>query len=105
MAHSVKGTYVSGLTDGDMHRLDLFEGDEYVKEWVEVEVEVDGKRESRKCRTYVYVAGEERLEAKEWDYEEFRKEKLTRWTSSSEEYKGMAPCLESCSPFYCAQDC
>ncbi|KAJ5104670.1 hypothetical protein NUU61_002017 [Penicillium alfredii] len=33
---SVRGTLVSGLTDGDMYRLDLFEGDEYVRELVSV---------------------------------------------------------------------
>lgn len=88
---------MSGLTDGDIYRLDLFEGDEYLKEDVEVVVLIgkEGKgengdmgEEKRRCRTYVYVSGEECLEGKEWSYEDFRREKLERWTGSSEEYKG-----------------
>ena len=35
---SVLGTVVSGITDGDIHRLDLFEGDEYVRRNVKVRV-------------------------------------------------------------------
>lgn len=33
---SVLGTLVSGLTDGDLHRLDIYEGDEYAQERVVV---------------------------------------------------------------------
>ncbi|KAJ5759754.1 hypothetical protein N7520_006910 [Penicillium odoratum] len=33
---SVLGTLVSGLTDGDVHRLDIYEGSEYVHETVKV---------------------------------------------------------------------
>jgi hypothetical protein len=33
---SVLGTLVTGLTDGDIYRLDLFEGDPYIKEEVTV---------------------------------------------------------------------
>ena len=33
---SVLGTLVSGLTDGDVHRLDIYEGSEYVRERVAV---------------------------------------------------------------------
>lgn len=32
------GTLVSGLTDGDMHRLDIYEGVEYVRKEVSVRV-------------------------------------------------------------------
>lgn len=35
---SVLGTLVSGLTDGDIYRLDRFEGNEYVREEVSVRV-------------------------------------------------------------------
>lgn len=89
--HTVKGTFVTGLTDGDIYRLDRFEGDEYTKEWVEVEV-TDGvgeKAEKKRAQTYVYSAGEDRLEKVEWDFEEFRKEKLAKWAGSKEEYAGM----------------
>lgn len=99
---------MSGLTGGDIYRLDLFEGDEYLKEWVDVVVKVEGdervdkdganrgeggidpkEEEKRRAQTYVYIAGEDRLEEREWDYEEFRREKLGNWTGSSEEFKGM----------------
>ncbi|RDW93085.1 gamma-glutamylcyclotransferase family protein [Aspergillus mulundensis] len=35
---SVLGTVVSGLTDGDIHRLDIFEGSEYRREKVSVRI-------------------------------------------------------------------
>ncbi|KAI9369499.1 AIG2-like protein [Aspergillus egyptiacus] len=35
---SVLGTVVSGLTDGDLHRLDIFEGSEYAREKVRVRI-------------------------------------------------------------------
>ncbi|KAL4918495.1 AIG2-like protein [Aspergillus aurantiobrunneus] len=35
---SVLGTVVSGLTDGDLHRLDIFEGAEYAREKVAVRI-------------------------------------------------------------------
>jgi gamma-glutamylcyclotransferase (GGCT)/AIG2-like uncharacterized protein YtfP len=72
---SVRGTCVTGLTDADVWRLDIFEGDEY-------ELLVDGKDEGGEeveAETYVWVAGEERLEAQEWDFEEFQREKMRFW--------------------------
>ena len=92
--HSVKGTIVSGLTTGDIYRLDKFEGDEYSKRWVDVivqvaEEETKWKEELRRVQTYVYVAGIKMLEEREWDYDEFRREKLGRWTGSSKEYRGL----------------
>ncbi|KAL4929662.1 gamma-glutamylcyclotransferase family protein [Aspergillus undulatus] len=35
---SVLGTVVSGLTDGDLHRLDIFEGSQYAREKVSVRI-------------------------------------------------------------------
>jgi gamma-glutamylcyclotransferase (GGCT)/AIG2-like uncharacterized protein YtfP len=34
--HSVRGTYVTGLTDGDIYRLDMFEGSQYELQTVRV---------------------------------------------------------------------
>jgi gamma-glutamylcyclotransferase (GGCT)/AIG2-like uncharacterized protein YtfP len=79
---TVRGTCVSGLTDADVWRLDLFEGDEYKRVKVRCRLLVDGKDEGGEeveVETYVWIAGEERLEAKEWDFEEFRREKLKFW--------------------------
>jgi len=41
-----------------------------------------------KTKTYVYTAGSERLKKEEWDYEDFRKEKMHNWTDESFEYEG-----------------
>ena len=89
--HSVKGTYVTGLTDGDIYRLDFFEGDEYTREWVEVEVEILGKGRKEKAEAYVYTAGDDQLEKVEWDYDDFRKKKLKNWVGGSREFDGMFP--------------
>jgi hypothetical protein len=95
--HTVRGTYVTGLTEGDIWRLDRFEGSEYTLMDVKVEllkeggdVAGDGSAEEHevKTKTYVYTAGNERLEKEEWDYEEFRKEKMHNWTDESFEYEG-----------------
>jgi len=93
--HTVRGTYVTGLTDGDIYRLDLFEGDEY--ERVEVKVELLGgesEKMTKDAMTYVYTAGERRLEKREWDYEEFRREKMHRWTDESDEYEDVDNAVE-----------
>ena len=96
--HTVRGTYVVGLTDGDIFRLDQFEGDEYERRKVKVEVLHDGNHGSSEgkgdegrdmdAETYVYTAGDNNLEKREWDYDEFRKQKLHRWADESYEYQG-----------------
>ncbi|EAW14785.1 gamma-glutamylcyclotransferase family protein [Aspergillus clavatus NRRL 1] len=116
MHASVLGTVVSGLTDGDVHRLDIFEGSEYVKECVGVRVlmeslsvggrqeasitknpdrhlkdvldaagaEFADEREEVQAMTYVYVAGEDRLEDAEWDFEAFKRDKMAWWVNADE---------------------
>ncbi|PBP24973.1 disease resistance protein Aig2 [Diplocarpon rosae] len=96
-SREVRGTYVTGLTEGDIWRLDRFEGSEYDRRDVVVTllsededgkgVEAEGKAPERKTQTYVYTAGEERLEKEEWDYEVFRREKMHRWADASDEYR------------------
>jgi hypothetical protein len=91
---SVRGTYVTGLTDGDMYRLDTFEGSEYSKQKVKVEVLEDDSHSSgqeMEANTYVFTAGDDLLEKIEWNYDEFRAEKLHRWTGESYEYHGEFP--------------
>ena len=78
---------MAGLTDGDIHRLDIFEGDEYRR----IEVKVELPKEAGKfvqAETYLYTAGERRLEKKEWSYDEFRRDKMHRWADNSNEYQG-----------------
>jgi hypothetical protein len=93
---SVRGTYVTGLTDADLYRLDLFEGSEYRRDKVKVVLLGDGKdnvapdAEKVDTETYLYIAGDERLEKGEWDFDSFVRVKMPgRWASdSSDEYNG-----------------
>jgi len=87
--HTVRGTYVTGLTDRDIYRLDTFEGSEYDRIKIKIRVlGMDGEETKEvEAETYVYSAGDKRLEGKEWDYKEFRKEKMHRWTNESVEYQ------------------
>jgi hypothetical protein len=86
---SVRGTLVEGLTEGDVWRLDVFEGDEYERVGVKVRVlKPDGKEgnagvdeegEEVEAETYVWIAGASRLEPEEWDFSEFVRDKMKRW--------------------------
>lgn len=76
---TVRGTFVSGLTDADIWRLDLFEGDEYERRGVRVKLlaevgdesgEGNVEGEEVEAETYVWIAGEKRLEDEEWDFAE-----------------------------------
>jgi hypothetical protein len=92
---SVRGTLVQGLTDGDIWRLDIFEGSEYARRKVSVRVlEQDSSNamgdlqqtadknvegEHVEAETYIWIAGAQRLEAEEWDFAEFVRDKMKRW--------------------------
>lgn len=84
-AASVRGTFVTGLTDGDIWRLDIFEGDEYARRDVRVRL-LSGEEEGEEkvAQTYIWIAGEERLEKEEWDFDEFVREKMGRWVGGVE---------------------
>ncbi|WPG98599.1 disease resistance protein Aig2 [Acrodontium crateriforme] len=88
---TVRGTYVTGLTDADIWRLDIFEGDQYERCKVKVRVldkigedngqgNVEG--EEVEAETYIWTAGEEELEQKEWDFAEFQREKMQFWVGN-----------------------
>ena len=99
---SVRGTVVSGLTEGDRWRLDVFEGSQYERRNVRVKVlrhvkldeaadlEVNagwmaedvGEHEGLEvveAETYVWISAREELEAKEWDFDLFKREKMRAW--------------------------
>ncbi|KAI4723072.1 hypothetical protein E4T48_00738 [Aureobasidium sp. EXF-10727] len=96
--HSVRGTYVTGLTDGDIYRLDMFEGTQYSLRTVRVKLltsegdaatgsgNVEG--DEVETQTYIWTAKVEYLEDKEWDYAAFRKEKLAMWSGGEPEEQG-----------------
>ena len=89
---SVRGTLVTGLSAADVYRLDIFEGDEYERRKVNVELVVsdvgDGSAglgaDEIETDTYVWIDGNERLEDEEWDFETFVREKLGRWVGNKE---------------------
>lgn len=86
----VRGTYVRGLTADDQWRLDLFEGSQYNRIKARPRL-LDGKEsegEEVETETYVWAEDESELEVREWDFEEFRKEKMRRWVVNDEEYEG-----------------
>jgi hypothetical protein len=83
---TVRGTLVEGLTDGDIWRLDVFEGSEYARCPVHVRVLQDGDIEGDneiEAQTYIWIAGASRLESDEWDFAEFVKDKMARWVGYS----------------------
>jgi hypothetical protein len=87
---SVKGTYVTGLRDIEIARLDRFEGGEYWREIVKARLLKDDDTEGDEveCSVYVYKY-ETNLVREEWDFETFVKEKMYRWVGeSSSEYDG-----------------
>lgn len=93
---SVRGTYVTGLTDADIQRLDYFEGSEYRRNKVRAVTLAEGETHAGPdakevdTETYVYTAGDGRLEKGEWDFEDFVKNRMPgNWADDdSEEYEG-----------------
>ena len=81
--HSVRGVYATGLTSANMAKLDNFEGDEYERVKTKVKLlkkEGDKEVEGEEKDVIVYVFKHaDALEKKEWDFEEFRKEKMAMW--------------------------
>ncbi|KAF2646848.1 hypothetical protein P280DRAFT_441284 [Massarina eburnea CBS 473.64] len=99
---SVRGTLVQGLTSGDMWRLDIFEGSDYTRRKVRVRVvesahpetspsPQDGNpsTEEIEAETYIWTASPSALEASEWDFSEFVREKMGRWTGEEVLDEGM----------------
>ncbi|KAG9193164.1 hypothetical protein G6011_03199 [Alternaria panax] len=97
---SVRGTLVQGLTDGDIWRLDIFEGSEYRRQRVKVNLllpkdqgssteegmgdlstreQDDVQGEEVEAETFIWIAGAHRLESEEWDFAEFVRDKMKRW--------------------------
>jgi len=101
--HTVRGSYVTGLTDGDIWRLDRFEGGQYKRKEVRVKVlkefgnkgDEKGEGEEVVTQTYIFIAGDDALEKGEWDYDVFRREKMHRWADHSEEYDEVDEAVES----------
>ena len=95
--HTVFGMLATGLTRANIQRLDYFEGSQYERRTVAVRplakvgnakgegnVEAD---ESTLAHVYVFLNKRD-LEDAEWDLEEFRREKLTRWSRAGFIFSG-----------------
>lgn len=103
----VRGTLVSGLTDGDLWRLDIFEGGDYERRGVGVRV-LEGKRrvgdpqlgdvegEEVQAQTYIWTAGDGKLETEEWDFEHFVREKMGAWVGGDAADDGFQGRLSGC---------
>ena len=96
---TVRGSLVTGLTQMDVYRLDIFEGSQYDRKSVMVKVlkrvgldekvedgnnenekkEDEEEEESVEADTYIWKEARSELEDKEWDFEEFKKEKMMYW--------------------------
>lgn len=114
----VRGTLVQGLTDGDIWRLDIFEGSEYERHSVKVKaLETKGSAggeehkhvegEEIDAQTYIWTAGAHRLEAEEWDFDHFVKEKMSRWVgkeAADEGFQGRAS-INGTVPGRCVWSC
>lgn len=86
--HEVRGMYVTGLTNANMVKLDQFEGSEYERRTVKVRVlskvgndkgEGNVEGDEVDCEVYVFMSPEA-LEDREWDFQEFRTQKMKKWT-------------------------
>ncbi|QSZ34060.1 hypothetical protein DSL72_005640 [Monilinia vaccinii-corymbosi] len=103
--HTVRGTFVTGLTPKNMQSLDWFEGPEYERKVVTVKIltpkdkehvhdasgimgEAVETGEEKEAQTYVFKHVS-LLERGEWDFAFFRREKLRYWADESEEYAGL----------------
>ncbi|KAI0457850.1 AIG2-like family-domain-containing protein [Xylaria acuta] len=86
--HEVRGMYVTGLTSANMYHLDQFEGSEYERKTVKARLlskigddkgngNVEGKEVE--CEVYIFNAPA-KLEDREWDFQEFRTQKMKNWT-------------------------
>lgn len=94
---SVRGSFVTGLTDGDIWRLDIFEGSQYTRQKVRVKVlkgtaldeKADEERleeqveEEVEAETYVWTDARSDLEDDEWDFDEFKREKMWAWVGQA----------------------
>lgn len=91
---AVRGVFITGLTDENVHCLDLFEGSMYERRKVKVKLLKNVRFEDNvpdsnlakleveevEAETYVWKHPVEALEDKEWDFNHFKKQKMKEWT-------------------------
>ncbi|KAL6691543.1 AIG2-like family domain-containing protein [Trichoderma pleuroticola] len=82
--HCVRGMYATGLTEANLQKLDIFEGSEYKRintkvKLLKLEGEKEVEGEVKEASVYVFLNAND-LEKREWDFEEFRQQKMQMWT-------------------------
>ncbi|UNI18789.1 hypothetical protein JDV02_005039 [Purpureocillium takamizusanense] len=92
--HRVDGIYATGLTDANLEKLDFFEGSEYDRVTAQVEVQdaSSGKETvytSKPASVYIFLRTEV-VEQREWDFEEFCREKMRLWTRNGFSFEDVA---------------
>lgn len=102
---SVRGTVVTGLSDDNIQRLDYFEGIEYERRQVKPKVltkvgnaKGEGNEEGEEIAsdTYIFLNHEDlSAEGGEWDFEEFCRDKMQKWTRAGYVFEGKSLCLAS----------
>ncbi|WVZ77943.1 hypothetical protein U9M48_025730 [Paspalum notatum var. saurae] len=82
--HAVNGKVLRGLTDRELHVLDMFEDEEYVK----TNVEVSLADASGKSLAYAYIWGNQSDPDLygDWDFEEWRKMHLKDYLEMTQEF-------------------
>ncbi|CAN8095429.1 unnamed protein product [Discula destructiva] len=86
--HSVFGMVVSGITKANLERLDFFEGSQYDRRVVRPKLltkvgdeKGEGNVEGKQVVTESYIfVDQKELDLREWDFAEFKRDKLTKWT-------------------------
>ncbi|KUI52674.1 Protein AIG2 [Cytospora mali] len=97
--HSVRGAMVTGLTRDNLERLDYFEGSSYDRRVVRPKLltqvgndKGEGNVEGEQVITESYIFLDEKsLEDKEWDFQEFRRDKLKQWTRAGYVFEDCDP--------------
>ncbi|KAI7876413.1 hypothetical protein K492DRAFT_172561 [Lichtheimia hyalospora FSU 10163] len=83
---SVRGIVCEGLSQADVHRLDLYEGDEYKRDQVQVFAIDEEDDIAISCQAYIWTEGNDQLENYDWDEEHFIKVKAATWLQDPEEF-------------------
>ncbi|EPS37750.1 hypothetical protein H072_8613 [Dactylellina haptotyla CBS 200.50] len=95
---SIRGTVVEGLSKMDIERLDHFEGTEYDRLQVQVNILADEKvldtnrtgqetGETIGAGIYMWTEGAQYLEDSEWDFDHFTKQKLRNWVGDAKNFE------------------
>lgn len=97
--HSVRGAVVTGLTKHNLDKLDYFEGSSYDRRVVRPKLltqvgndKGEGNVEGEQVITESYIFLDQKsLEDKEWDFQEFRRDKLKQWTRAGYVFEDCDP--------------